>query len=126
MHGSVFFSALVTGVVLVPLVSALSFTFFQTTACKTGGETLRDIVYGPGAGCQIEPVTNGAGSVSIRSTGPIDNTFYAAFFSSNDCNPDTIVVHGDENNGCLNSQPATWGSMQVYNVCEDEGINCLD
>jgi len=75
---------------------------------------------GPDQGCQ----TRSAGlssSAWIGSTGPIDDTFYTVFFSSDNCNPDTVVTKGDE--GCVTVE--NYKSFAVWDMCKPDEPGCL-
>lgn len=98
-------------------VTSFAFTYYRGPGCRS--ENLGDKVFGPDQGCQTFNAGT-AQSFIVGSTGPVDDTFYAVMFSSPDCNPDTIVAYNDM--GCLSG---TYGSMQVWNVCEDGGNSCL-
>lgn len=118
--------------------SSTAFTFYQSwgsppsdsKSCSRGGPG-DDLVDGHyfhlGTGCQ----TNGAGkdqSMKIKA-GEGDSSLIAVFFSSSDCNPDTIIATVDETTelngkeeGCFDGK---YGSFDVWSVCEDDKLDCV-
>lgn len=76
---------------------------------------------GPEAGC----MTDGGGvaqSTIIKSSGPVDGSRYAVFFSSENCDPDTQVAHVDENDHCVSVE---YSSVAVWDLCEGGTAPCF-
>ncbi|KAH6666251.1 hypothetical protein B0J14DRAFT_491129, partial [Halenospora varia] len=53
-----------------------------------------------------------AKSAIIQSTGPVDDPFMITFFSSDDCDPNTAIIHGDS--GCVT--PQNYRSYEIWNL----------
>ncbi|KAM0282358.1 hypothetical protein ACHAQH_003037 [Verticillium albo-atrum] len=101
---------------LICLAAAVSFTdaykltFYGGLQCR--GARLGEVIGGPGLGCRTD--FNGvASAVIVESTGDVDDPFTVVLYSSNDCNPDTIIVHGDEDDSCLTGN---FASYEVWNL----------
>jgi hypothetical protein len=107
---------------ILPFFSA-STTAFQLSlriGSKCTGASNGTIVLGPGQGC----LRDGAGianSAVITSTGAIDDTFYTVFFSSTDCNPDTIIAKQGE--ACLEGKG--YRSFAVWDMCKGDKKDCI-
>jgi hypothetical protein len=72
-------------------------TFYNGQSCRSG--SLGTFIGGPNQGCRKDNA-GVAHSAIIQNTGPVDNPFMVTFFTSDDCKPDTEIVHGDS--GCIN------------------------
>ncbi|KAF4983552.1 hypothetical protein FZEAL_1087 [Fusarium zealandicum] len=99
-------------------VNAYKFHYYASQQC-TSQKLLEDVL-GPDQGCQtLDSARANAGSLIIESTGPVDDPFMVVLFDSIDCNPDTIVGHGDENGGCLKpDEGRAFHSYQVWDLWE--------
>ncbi|EEY23753.1 conserved hypothetical protein [Verticillium alfalfae VaMs.102] len=96
--------------VTVGFTDAYKFTFYGGLQCR--GARLGEIIGGPGLGCRTD-FRGVASAVIVESTGPVDDPFTVVLYSSNDCNPDTIIANGDEDDLCLT---ANFGSYEVWNL----------
>ncbi|EGD99374.1 hypothetical protein TESG_06728 [Trichophyton tonsurans CBS 112818] len=68
-------------------------------------------VAGPGQECSTVSAGT-AKSVIVKSTGKVDDNFYAVFFSSDDCDPNTVILHTDSDK-CQNVE---YKSFKVWDV----------
>ncbi|EFR03592.1 hypothetical protein MGYG_06586 [Nannizzia gypsea CBS 118893] len=97
----------------LPLTTqGFEFRFYRGNDCRS--EQLGLYVAGPGQDCTTMSA-GAAKSVIVKSTGEIDSNFYAVFFSSEDCDPNTIVLHTD-NDECHNVE---YKSFKVWDVDEE-------
>ncbi|KAM7192052.1 hypothetical protein V8F20_009028 [Naviculisporaceae sp. PSN 640] len=112
-HHVTIFSLLAT----TQFATAYRLLFYRSDGCRS--ESLGDWVGGPSMGCRND-MAGSASSAIVQSTGKIDAPFMITFFESNDCNPDTEIVHGEpdeDGSACLNAR--RYGSFAVWNVYED-------
>ncbi|KAI1846800.1 hypothetical protein JX265_004770 [Neoarthrinium moseri] len=81
-----------------------------------------------GLGCK----TDGAGKQQATkvTAGNGDDALVVAFFSSNDCNPDTLLATVDETSEINGLEAGCWegkyGSFEVWSVCENDGLDCMN
>jgi hypothetical protein len=58
-----------------------------------------------------------------------DSALIIAFFTSNDCNPDTLITTLNEMSLLNESERGCWeksyGSFEVWSVCKDGGLDCV-
>ncbi|KAF6807338.1 hypothetical protein CSOJ01_08223 [Colletotrichum sojae] len=124
--------------VLSLATSSTAFTFHQSwgssssssSKCTRGGPG-DDLVDGHyfnlGTGCR----TDGAGKDQsmLVTAGNGDYALVAVFFSSDDCNPETIIATVDETYEANGKVPGCWegkyGSFEVWSVCENNALDCL-
>ena len=99
------------------LAMALKISLYTGENCTSSNNGV--VVLGPDQGCQTQGVGVAASAV-IESTGVVDDTFYAVLFSSNDCNPDTVLAKGDQD--CVS---ANYHSFAVWNVCAEGRTDCI-
>ncbi|KAM5438231.1 hypothetical protein MferCBS31731_005092 [Microsporum ferrugineum] len=106
---------------LIPLVALVGlplttqgfeFRFYRGKDCRS--EPLGFEVAGPGQDCSTVSAGT-AQSVIVKSTGKVDDNLYAVFFSSDDCDPNSIVLHTD-NDECQNVQ---YKFFKVWDVDEE-------
>ncbi|KAI9674538.1 MAG: hypothetical protein M1817_001876 [Caeruleum heppii] len=107
----------------LPWGSSFKLDFYQGGKCRSAN--IGESVIGPDAGCQTQWAGTAA-SVMVESTGPIDDPFYVVLFSSDDCNPDTVI--GRTDTGCLaaDAAPINYKSFEVWNTCPNDQPACLD
>ncbi|EZF35216.1 hypothetical protein H101_01234 [Trichophyton interdigitale H6] len=104
--------------ILIPLVALVGlslptqgfeFRFYRGEHCRS--EQLGVQVAGPGQECSTVSAGT-AKSVIVKSTGKVDDNFYAVFFSSDDCDPNTVILHTDSDK-CQNVE---YKSFKVWDV----------
>ncbi|KDB28019.1 hypothetical protein H109_00164 [Trichophyton interdigitale MR816] len=103
--------------ILIPLVALVGlslptqgfeFRFYRGEHCRS--EQLGVQVAGPGQECSTVSAGT-AKSVIVKSTGKVDDNFYAVFFSSDDCDPNTVILHTDSDK-CQNVEYKSFKVMQ--------------
>ncbi|KXJ91838.1 hypothetical protein Micbo1qcDRAFT_174860 [Microdochium bolleyi] len=93
-------------------VAAYDITFWANKGCRSGAPV--HWMGGPNQGCRQDWLGTYA-SAMVKSTGSVDDNFMLVFFSSPDCNPDTIIWNGDENTGgCIEVNNAK--SFEVWDL----------
>ncbi|KAL9129285.1 MAG: hypothetical protein Q9217_002232 [Psora testacea] len=93
--------------------NAFKLTPYNSETCNS--RSLGSWVGGPDQGC-ITGTDAAAGvgaSVIIETTGAVDDNFYAVFFDSDDCNPETEMPEGHKDAGCFSGN---YGSYAVWDV----------
>lgn len=96
---------------------SLAFELSAYTGIECRSASLEEWIGGEDQGCQ-EPISWGtAQSVVIESTGAVDNSSYAVFFSSDDCDPDTEVNDGKGHfdDGCYTGEYKSFAIWDVNN-----------
>ncbi|KAM0329418.1 hypothetical protein ACHAQA_004725 [Verticillium albo-atrum] len=96
--------------IAVGFADAYKLVFYGGLQCR--GARLGEIIGGPNLGCRTD-FSGVASAVIVESTGAVDDGFTVVLYSSNDCNPDTIIVNGDEDDFCLT---ANFASYEVWNL----------
>jgi hypothetical protein len=95
------------------------------TRAKTG--PVDGKLFWAGTGCQTEGARQDQAMKVIAGDG--DSALVVAFFTGNDCNPDNLITTLDEMSLLDNSERGCWegtyGSFEVWSVCEDGGLTCI-
>jgi hypothetical protein len=65
-----------------------------------------------------------ANGIIVKPVEQSDDSLYAVFFSGNDCNPDNIIGWND-GHGDTSCVKASYGSFEIWNMCEDGQSGCL-
>jgi len=96
------------------LATAYKLTFYRSEGCRS--ENLGEWIGGPNQGCSNE-MMGVAQSAIVASTGPVDDNFMITFFESEDCNPDTEIVHGEpdeDGSACMTAK--NYRSFAVWDL----------
>ncbi|KAK4210114.1 hypothetical protein QBC37DRAFT_403718 [Rhypophila decipiens] len=99
------------------MATAYKLNFYRGEGCRS--ESLGEWVGGPDEGCRND-FKGAAKSAVVQSTGDVDRPFMITFFSSEDCNPDTEIVHGEpdeDGSSCMTA--ASYGSFAVWDLYAD-------
>ncbi|KAM7210891.1 hypothetical protein V8F06_013733 [Rhypophila decipiens] len=94
--------------------TAYELIFYRGEGCRS--ENLGDWVGGPNQGCRND-FKGSAQSVVVQSTGDVDIPHMITFFASDDCNPDTEIIHGEpdeDGSACLTA--TNYGSFAVWDI----------
>jgi hypothetical protein len=75
----------------VPLSAALKFNFYASAQSRSAA--VEEMLFGLSQSCQTK--NSGVSSVAVSNTGSVGNPYWAIFFSSDDCNPDTVCFSED-------------------------------
>lgn len=98
------------------LTTAYKLTFYRGEGCRN--ENLGEWIGGPNEGCRND-FAGVAQSAVVASTGDVDIPFMITFFTSNDCNPDTEIIHGEpdeDGSSCMTAN--SYGSFVVWDLYE--------
>ncbi|KAF6832226.1 hypothetical protein CPLU01_06325 [Colletotrichum plurivorum] len=95
------------------VVSAFTVSVYQGQQCRSAN--LGSFEVNAGDGCRNDRVGTGR-SLVIHAADDEDeeNPYMLVLFSSDDCNPATIIAKGDR--GCLSSSNSNYGSFEVWDV----------
>ncbi|KAI9748420.1 MAG: hypothetical protein M4579_007234 [Chaenotheca gracillima] len=89
---------------------AFKVDFYNSDNCA--GEFVGEFIGGTGQGCRTDYVGVSEGAL-VQSTGPVDDGFSVAFYSSNDCNPGNAVAEADNNCVEIDSEVGAYMSFNV-------------
>ena len=99
--------------VYASVASSFKLSFYNGKQCRSAG--LGSISVSVQDGCRTDHVGVGS-SMVVTSEGEADDGSYLVLFSSDDCNPATIVAHKDS--GCADPGTSNYGSFEVWNVMQ--------
>lgn len=95
------------------VASSFRLSFYQGKQCRSA--SLGKIEVSAKDGCKTDHVGVGS-SLVVTGEGEADDGSYLVLFSSDDCNPATIVDHKDS--GCADPGKKNYGSFEVWNVMQ--------